>query len=192
MRIVLASGSRWRRELLQSAGISCESRTSGVDEHACQERRPRELARELARQKAMAVAAHETDALVIGADQVMELDGDAFGKPADPADHLAQLKRLRGREHALIVGVALVGAGRTVVFDETTRVRFRADLSDAELQAYVDSGEGAGCAGGYEAERRGAQLIHSIDGDWNNVIGLPIFRLVTELRALGWRPWGGQ
>lgn len=189
MRIVLASGSRWRRELLESAGIPCDSRASGVDEHACTEHRPLALARELALQKALAVSEMEPDALVIGADQVMALDGQAFGKPADPADHLAQLKRLRGREHALIVGVALVGPGRRVVFDETTRVRFRADLSDAELQAYVDSGEGSGCAGGYEAERRGAQLIESVHGDWNNVIGLPVFRLITELRALGWRPW---
>jgi len=145
-------------------------------------------ARLLARAKARSVAVIEPDAVVIGADQVCHLEGEVFHKPADPEDHMAQLRRLRGRTHELVTGVALVGPGVERLFDDRTTIRLR-DLSDAELGSYLRTGEGQGCAGGYQVEGVGAQLIEHVGGDWFNVVGLPVLRLISELRALGWRPW---
>lgn len=187
MRLVLASTSSWRRGLLEAAGLVVEGVAPGVDERACELSEPVALARALALQKAQAVARRRPDDLVIGADQVAHLDGDVFGKPTDPADHRARLASLVGRTHQLVTGVALVGPMGERVFHETTRIRFRADIEPAELDRYVASGEGSGCAGGYEAEHRGAWLIEAIEGSWSNVIGLPLERLITELRDLGYR-----
>lgn len=190
MRLILASTSPWRRQLLADLGLRAEGVASGVAEEEFSEARPKERAVGLARMKAEAVAARSPGALVIGADQVAHLDGESFGKPLDPADHLQRLRALRGRSHVLVTGVALIGPGIEVVFAEETEVVFRADLSDEELLAYVRSGEGSGCAGGYRAEGQGAALIARINGDWFNVIGLPVYRLLDALRALGWRPFG--
>lgn len=189
MELVLASGSVWRQKVLESAGVRCEALASGVDEEAVTLRDPCELARTLARLKAQAVAARRPGALVIGADQVAHMAGECFGKPKGPEDHLARLKRLRGRTHELVTGVCIVGPESEDIFDVRTKVRFRSDLTDGDLKAYVASGEGAGSAGGYEAEHRGAVLIDRIEGDWFNVIGLPLYRVLPVLRERGWNPW---
>jgi len=187
MPLILASTSPWRRALLERAGLSCSAAEPSVDERACRLEDPVELARELARQKAASVARTRPDAVVLGADQVVHLEGRVFHKPASPEEHLDALRALRGRTHELVTGVALLHDDDERVFHETTRLRFRADLSDAELAAYVATGEGAGCAGGYEIEARGAWLCESIEGSWFNVVGLPVLRVITELRELGWR-----
>lgn len=190
MKVVLASGSKWRKQVLEDAGVSCEAVASGVDERAIQIADPTCLARTLARLKAQAVAARRPDALVIGADQVAHLKGECFGKPADSDDHLRRLKQLRGRSHELVTGVCVVSpGGEEEIVDVTTRVHFRGDLSDGDLRAYVATGEGAGSAGGYEAEHRGAFLIERIEGDWFNVIGLPLYTLIPMLSRRGWSPW---
>ena len=187
MALILASTSPWRRELLSRAGVECEGVAPSVDERACTIGDPVELAEALARMKAASVAAGRPDELVLGADQIVHLDGRVFHKPESAAAHLSMLHALRGRTHDLVTGVALIGPDVERVFHCTTRLSFRVDLTDAELLAYVDSGEGRGCAGGYEIERRGAWLCENIDGSWFNVVGLPVLRVVAELRALGWR-----
>jgi len=186
-QVVLASGSRWRRELLMSTGIAVCAVESGVDEAAITADDPVALARGRARAKAERVAREHRDALVIGADQVVHLDGCVFGKPPDPDAHMAMLQSLRGRAHVLTTAVCVVVDGVSETFEEHSRVRVRADVTDAEIRAYVASGEARGCAGGYMVERRGAWLVEHVDGDWNNVIGLPIRAVVTHLRARGWR-----
>lgn len=188
MEIILASGSPWRQALLAASGIPCRAVSPGIDERSWPWADPVELACGLAEAKAKAIQLLYPKATVVGADQVAHLDGEVFGKPEGPVDHLRRLKALRGRTHTLVTGLALLHPQGTRVLHEVSRVRFRADLSDPELEDYVRSGEGSGCAGGYQAEGLGAQLIEAIEGDWNNVIGLPLFRLVGELRALGWRP----
>lgn len=189
-RLILASSSPWRLAALRDAGIPCETVSPEVDEDTITDPDPVGLAVARAVEKARAVARRYPDALVIGADQVAHLDGEGFGKPRDAADWMARLRSLRGRTHWLSTGVALAEGEAVETFVVTTAVRFRADLSDGELEAYIRSGEGAGCAGGYQVERRGAWLIESIDGDWWNVIGLPILPLIQRLRARGWRMHG--
>lgn len=161
---------------------------SRLDEHSYTEPDPVLRARGLALAKARLVARSEPSSVVIGADQVAHMDGEVFGKPADADDHFARLRAMRGRSHALVTGVAVIAPDNERVFHETSIIWMRADVTDAELAAYVRSGEGAGCAAGYQAEHLGAQLIERVEGDWFNVIGLPIYRLVTVLRELGWRP----
>jgi septum formation protein len=193
---VLASTSQWRLELLIGAGLPFRAVDPGVDEAlvvAPAPGGPQEVALARAEAKALAVARRMRSALVVGADQVAHLDGEQFGKPLNAADHLSRLKSLRGRRHELTTGVVVMGPGeldveRLVV---TSGVRFRSDLLDGELAAYVASGEGSGCAGGYMVERRGAWLVEEVDGDWLNVIGLPVFPLVGLLRRRGLRLGSG-
>ncbi len=193
MEIVLASGSAWRRALLEGAGIPCRAVVPGVDEHAITGDSPALVARARALAKARRVSAQlGPGAVVLGADQVVHLDGSILGKPRDRGAHLAMLTALRGRTHELVTAVALIptgpGAGPPRSFEVTTTLTMRADLGDLELAAYVDCGEASGCGGGYMVESLGAQLFSVVHGDWNNVIGLPLFRLIDELRELGWRP----
>ena len=124
---------------------------------------------------------------MIGADQVVHQDGEVFGKPRDPADHLARLQSMRGHTHELVTGWSLRGPGPPEDGVVITRMTVRDDLTDDELRAYVDSGEGSGCAGGYAAEGRGARLMRRVDGDWFNVIGLPVLAVWDALRARGSR-----
>lgn len=191
--LVLASTSPWRRALLEELGIPCRSEDPGDVEAEVRHPDPAQLAALRAQAKALAVAARlpkeaGMNRVIIGADQVAHMDGQPFGKPVDAADWRARLRSLRGRSHQLTTGVCLASPGGSTPIDcftVTTYVRFRAELSDAELDAYVALGEAAGCAGGYMVERRGAWLIEEIRGDWQNVIGLPILPLVTRLRGLG-------
>jgi septum formation protein len=188
--LYLASTSRWRQRLLADAGIPVLTESPGVDERSVTIADPVGLASELARRKARAVFARHPESWVLGADQVgFDLDppGELFGKPTDPEDHLRRLRSMVGRRHALVTAFALVGPDIERVEHETTVLTVRADLEEEELRAYVASGEGSGCAGGYAAEGRGVFLFERIDGDWSNVIGLPILRVMTALRAHGWR-----
>lgn len=188
--LILASTSPWRRRMLEAAGIEIRGEAPGVDESLVTEDDPIALARELAVRKARAVARRFPEAWVIGADQVAAaLDGDRspFGKPTDPADHLARLRSMRGGRHVLVTGYAILGPGVAHVGHCETVMHVRADLEDRELEAYVASGEGAGCAGGYAAEGQGGFLFSRIEGDWFNVLGLPLLEVLTVLRAHGWR-----
>ncbi len=186
--VVLASASPWRQRILQDAGIRCIATASDLDEDAIGGATPPEVARNRALAKARAVSALHPTALVIGADQVVHLDGEAIGKPESNESWLVRLRSFRGRTHRLTTAVALVSDGQPAeVFAVESLVRFRTDCSDEELQAYVVHGEARGCAGGYMVERRGVWLVEAIDGDWTNVVGLPVFELVRRLRARGWR-----
>ena len=188
--LILASTSPWRRRILTDAGVDARAVAPGVDESEVTASDPVYLVEELARRKAAAVAALHPEAWVIGADQVayaLNDPSEIWGKPKDPAAHLEQLRRLRGSTHVLITGFAILAPGFQEVGHETTTMYGRPDLTDAELQAYVDTGEGTHCAGGYAAEGRGGFLFERADGDWFNVLGLPLFRVLGALRRHGWR-----
>lgn len=188
--LVLASGSTWRKELLESAGIAVVAEPARIDEDDVFANDPVALAVARARAKAVDVAGRHPGAVVLGADQVVHLDGRPYFKPQSRSDWLGALRSLRGRTHQLTTAVVLAwpeGSGhRLEAFSVHTAIRFRADLQDAELEAYVDHGEAAGCAGGYMVERHGAWLIEAVEGDWTNVVGLPVLAVVGRLRAGGW------
>lgn len=186
--LVLASTSRWRRAMLEAAGVPVVCEDPAFDEASVREADPVVLARRLAGEKARAVVGRHPGHLVLGADQVLWTGEEIHGKPPNPEVHVARLLALRGRPHWLITGVALLDdAGVVATFEERTALRMRPDVSEAEVRAYVADGEGAGCAGGYAVEGRGAFLFEGIDGDWFNVVGLPVLRVISCLRAAGWR-----
>lgn len=184
--LLLASTSPWRRQMLCDVGVVARGVAPGVTEESDLSE-PTLRAVELACRKARAVYAKNPGTLVLGADQVVTDGREIWGKPTDPDDHFARLVQMRGRIHRLVTGYALIGEGVERTGHRTTTLSVREDLTDAELRAYVASGEGSGCAGGYAAEGRGAFLFDCIDGDWHNVIGLPIHDVIGLLRELGWR-----
>ncbi|MEU2794747.1 nucleoside triphosphate pyrophosphatase [Streptomyces sp. NPDC007100] len=186
-RLVLASQSPARLGLLRQAGLAPEVVVSGVDEDAITADSPAELARVLAEAKADVVAARPeaAGALVVGCDSVLELDGRALGKPADAEDATARWKSMRGRSGVLRTGHCVIDTahGGRVSATASTTVRF-GEPSDAEIAAYVASGEPLYVAGAFTLDGRSAPFVDGIDGDPGNVIGLslPLLRrLLADL-----------
>lgn len=187
--LVLASASPARLGLLRHAGLDPQVVVSGVDEDAITAATPGELARVLAEAKADAVADRLSGGeLVIGCDSVLELDGEAFGKPADAEAAIARWKSMRGRSGVLRTGHCVVdlATGRRVSATASTTVRFGSP-DDAEIAAYVASGEPLSVAGAFTLDGRSAPFVDGIDGDAGNVIGLSLPLLRRLLADLGVR-----
>ncbi|GAA3481352.1 Maf family protein [Streptomyces yanii] len=187
-RLVLASASPARLGLLRQAGFAPEVIVSGVDEDALTAPTPGELALVLAEAKAAAVAGRPeaAGALVVGCDSVLELDGEALGKPADSEDATARWKSMRGRSGILQTGHSVIdtATGRTASATASTVVRF-GEPTDAEIAAYVASGEPLHVAGAFTLDGRSAPFVESIEGDHGNVIGLSLPLLRRLLGELG-------
>ena len=182
--LILASTSPTRRQLMDSLGAPYRAVSPDFDEHLDPSVPPAELAEALALGKARAVAVHHPSAIVIGADQVVAFEGEIWGKPKDDEEARAKLERLSDTTHELITGLAIVfGETRVVEYDVTRMTLYR--LDPAEIRRYVATGEWEGCAGGYRVEGRGRALFSRIEGDWSNVLGLPMLRLIRILRELG-------
>ena len=185
MAVILASASPRRQQLLDQVGCSYVVCISDVIEDNGLDVPPRELAVRQARAKALSVVRASGD-VVIGADTIVVVDGDVFGKPADDTDARHMLGLLSGREHQVITGVAVV-AGKQVWSDwQETAVKFRV-LTAGEIERYVMSGEAADKAGAYAIQGLGALLIDSISGCYSNVVGLPLVTLNRLLAQAGVR-----
>jgi septum formation protein len=185
MRLILASASPRRAELLGSLGLRFEVIQSDAVEHDTHPVSPRELALHNAQLKARDVASRHPDALVIGADTIVVLGDAVFGKPSDTAEAWRMLRELSGRNHRVITGVCLItGLGNEErSFAVETTVRFR-ELSDADIKGYLAAVNVFDKAGAY-AIQEGPPLVAAIEGSYSNVVGLPLERLVEELRNLG-------
>ena len=183
-RVLLASSSPRRRELLAQIGIAHEVRPADIDETVLAGELPVPHAERLARAKAEAVARDAPDAIVIGSDTIVVVDGDILGKPAD-AEHARQmLARLSGRTHTVFTAVAVWRGGRTVAEVEAVEVTFRT-LSAREIEQYVATGEPMDKAGAYGIQGYGATIVERIDGDYFAVMGLPLVRLTRLLAEVG-------
>lgn len=183
--LVLASASPRRSEILRAVGWPFESIPADVDETQRPGEAPDDFVRRLARDKAEAIAATRLFGLVLGADTTVVVDGDVLGKPRDADDARRMLRALGGRTHEVLTGVALIRAesGRTAIGVERTRVRF-AEMDEAEIAWHVETGDVLDKAGAYAVQGRAALFIEGIEGDYWNVVGLPV-RLVYRLaRAL--------
>ena len=185
-KIILASASPRRRELLALLCPNYEVRTSGFDESGVAEGlSPVEHVLTSATAKARDVAPSELDALIIGADTIVVLDNAILGKPADVEDARRMLKLVSGRTHQVITGLCVVGlAAQIATAYETTDVTFR-PLSDELIERYIATGEPMDKAGAYAIQGKGAPLIQSIRGDYFNVVGLPLYKLSLLLERFG-------
>jgi len=182
--IVLASASPRRQELLRQVGVSFRVIPSSVDETIQTPMAPIDLVEHLALSKARDVAQQHRAALVIGSDTIVVIDEEVLGKPRHRADAVKMLRQLSGRVHQVHTGLAVVAGDRYLVSHETTDVRFR-DLTLAQIERYVDSGEPMDKAGAYAIQGLGAAIVSSISGDYFTVVGLPICRLVVMLAQFG-------
>jgi septum formation protein len=185
MSLILASTSPRRRELLAELRLPFTVEASHVDETPRPDERPEDLAERLALAKARDVAARHADGLVIGADTVVARDGRVYGKPRDEAEAAAMLRALCGGPHVVVTGIAVVrasdGATRSAVVPATVVMR---PYGDAEIAAYVATGEPMDKAGAYGAQGEGSRLIERVDGPFLTVVGLPLDQLRPLLREL--------
>lgn len=180
MNLVLASSSPRRRDLVARLGVAHTVQPSNVAERRpAPGEDPAAYAESLAREKAAAVAALRPGSIVIGADTVVAAGGEIFGKPADATDALRMLRKLRGRRHVVVTGVAVVCGGQTVTESLSATVVMR-DTSDDELRAYIATGEPMDKAGAYAVQGTGGALVAEVLGCYSTVVGLPL-RLVANL-----------
>lgn len=190
--LVLASGSPRRRELLGRLGVPFRVRAADIDESS-DETDPQHLVRHLALEKARAVARLEPEGVILAADTTVSLEGRILNKPESVTENAEFIARLSGRWHEVFTGLAFVSDAREIVGVERTRVKFRA-LSRPEIEGYARSGEGLDKAGGYGIQERGMALIEGIEGDYFNVVGLPISRMLALAHELGLEllPWASE
>ena len=188
MKLILASSSPRRAEILRNAGFHFEVVAAHVDESRRPGEAPADYVRRVAASKARgAVRSVEGSAIVIGADTVVVVGGSVLGKPASAADARETLRRLSGRGHDVLSGLALIRLPDRFerIVEETTGVTF-APLSTEEIEDYISTGEPFGKAGAYAIQGRAGRFVTRVDGDYFNVMGLPLPRLYTILRELGW------
>jgi len=183
MTYILASASPRRKELLELAGLPFMVHVSHAEEILPPGLAPAQCAEHLASIKANAAAQNFQTACIIAADTIVVIDGAILGKPKDAADAARMLRLLSGREHTVITGVCLLNTATAQqnIFSQETAVRFY-PLGDEEIEAYVRTGEPMDKAGAYGIQGKGALLVESITGDYCNVVGLPLARLMRELR----------
>lgn len=188
MNIILASQSPRRKELLGRMGIrDFETISPNVDESVFHGLPPEELVRRLSAEKAAAVAGRAgEDAIVIAADTVVALEGAVLGKPADELDAFKMLSALSGVRHQVYTGVTVCRGGEKQTAHEVTDVTFR-ELSEEEIEHYIATGEPMDKAGAYGVQGLGALLVERLDGDFFNVMGLPVLRLSRMLERFGVR-----
>ena len=181
--LILASASPRRRELLQQIGLDFTVITADIDETPLAGEDGIGYTLRLAEAKARAVLVLHPESVVIGADTTVAVDGEILGKPSDANDAAHMLRLLRGRRHQVTTAVALLTREQTLTAAETTQVFF-GDMTDEDIAAYIATGEPTDKAGAYAIQGIAAQWIPRIEGDYSNVVGLPLARLVELLKSI--------
>ncbi|NLA35586.1 MAG: septum formation inhibitor Maf [Actinobacteria bacterium] len=189
--LILASGSPRRRELLAEAGYRFSVHPADIDETPLPYEKPEDYVERLAAHKAAAVAAElgdgARDAVVVGADTIVVLGKELLGKPVDAADAASMLRRLSGRVHHVLTGVAVCSRELTTAISVESAVWFR-ELDDDEIDAYVAGGEPLDKAGSYAIQGGGAAFVEEIEGAFDNIVGLPVSWLAGLLMPVGVLP----
>jgi nucleoside triphosphate pyrophosphatase len=186
LKVILASQSPRRTDLLDLIGVAHEVKPANVDESYVGGEQPEAHAERLARAKAESIATGLSEVLVIAADTIVVIDGKVLGKPKDAADAARMLKMLSGRRHVVMTAVAVAYRGQTVSNIERVSVNFR-ELGDDEIERYIATGEPMDKAGAYGIQGYGATIVRRIEGDYFAVMGLSLVRLVELLVQIGVR-----
>lgn len=181
---ILASQSPRRRELLSMLGLEFEIHTADIDETMDPSLTVEEAVAQVCRRKARHVGEEKPGRLVVAADTIVVVDDKKLGKPKTPAEAKAMLRLLSGREHRVMTGFCLWQDGRWETHVEVTKLRFR-PLRDEEIEAYVATGSPMDKAGAYGIQDQAAIFVQSLEGDYYNVMGLPLCALTERLRAWG-------
>ena len=184
LRVILASGSPRRHDLLNLIGIQHEVIPANIDESLRGRERPSKHAERLAREKAGAVAGRDSNIVAIGADTIVLIDKKILGKPANTVDAGSMLSLLSGRRHTVVTAVAVARGKMISSAVEEVAVKFR-ELSDDEIDAYIATGEPMDKAGAYGIQGYGATIVERIEGDYFAVMGLPLVRVVSLLADVG-------
>ena len=190
-KLILASSSTFRKELLEKLGIPFTCIKPEIDESAYKNKlyKPKEIAEKLSSLKASTVLESNSNAIVIGSDQVIHLNGEIFSKPRTIENAIAQLKKMRGKTHELISGVTIATKEKSITFSHSTFLTLREDLLDSEIEYYVKKEEPLFCAGSYMIEKLGIALFSEVKTtDFNSIVGLPLIDLVTHLKDFDIHP----
>lgn len=179
MKLVLASKSPRRSEILKNSGIEFTVRSANADETIQDGTAPQDAVVFLATRKAMAVERAD-DETVLGADTVVVLDGEILGKPHSREEAFNMIKKLSGRIHSVFTGVCAIGGGISITFAEETRVQFY-ELTDEEINAYIDTDEPYDKAGAYGIQGLASKFVRRIEGDYFNVMGLPVSAIYEKI-----------
>lgn len=184
--IILASGSPRRRELLLQAGLKFEVEPSSYKEEMGLDMEPEDLAKYLSQKKAIEVAKKHKDSIIIGADTFIVFEGELIGKPKTKEEAKEMLKKLSGKAHSVITGFTIIDTGlnKTVSDFAETKLFFR-DISDEEINSYVETGEPLDKAGAYAIQGLGGIFVQRIEGDYYNIVGLPLSKVVERLKDFG-------
>lgn len=192
--LILASASPRRQELLRIAGIPFSVQPAAIDETPVAGESPRTCAERLARQKTLAVSQRRPHDYVLGADTIVVVDEKILGKPRDSEDAFRMLRLLSGRQHLVITGICVIAPGSGALppvrrheietSSETTLVTM-CDLSEKEIREYVNTGEPMDKAGAYAIQGIASRWIPRIEGDYSNVVGLPVARVYARLKEMG-------
>ncbi len=187
MKLILASNSKWRKKIINDAGFKCETMASDVDENI-EFATPEEYVITLSKMKAEAVSSNVDDGIIIAADTIGYMDNEKFEKPKDREEAFKNLKKLSGKVNYAVTGVTILDkrTNKKVSFSDTAAVYFK-EMSDEEINWYIDNEKGVYQCAGYSIETCGALFIERIDGNYSNIVGLPISRIYDELKKMGYR-----
>ena len=183
-KIILASKSPRRKQILEQVGLDFTVEISDFDETQIKFKTPQEMVKKLSLEKAKIIAQKNPNAIVIGADTDVFLNGEILGKPKSKQDAVRILKLLSGKVHEVVTGFTVISDKKSITKHVTSKVKFK-KLTEAEIKAYVATGEPMDKAGGYGIQDKGGVFIENIEGDYFNIVGLPIFAVSEVLKKFG-------